>query len=59
MLTFVIRVPFSPKGGGGGGHGPPCPHPGDAHDWVYMLCRSCLLGGCSAGALQALPMVLL
>ena len=58
MLTFIIRAPFSPKGGGGGGGGPwpPCPHSGDAHDW---LCRPCLLGGCSAGALQALPMVLM
>ena len=55
MLTFIIRAPFSPKGGGGGPW-PPCPHSGDAHDW---LCRPCLLGGCSAGALQALPMVLM
>ena len=57
MLTFIIKVPFSPKGGGGGMS--PLPHPGDAHDWVYILCRPCLLGGCSAGALQALPMVLM
>ena len=57
MLTFVIRVPYSPKGGGGGGGPwPPCPHSGDAYDW---LCRPCLLGVCSAGALQALPMVIL
>ena len=54
MLTFVIRVPYSPKGGGG--PWPPCPHSGDAYDW---LCRPCLLGVCSAGALQALPMVIL
>ena len=53
----AIRVvPFSPKGGGEGGAWPPCPHSGDAHDW---LCRACLLGGCSADALQALPMVLM
>ena len=43
-LTFIARVPFSPEKGGGGGHGPPCPHPGDTHDWVYMLCRPCLRG---------------
>ena len=49
----------SQKGKGGGGLWPPCPHPGDTHDWVYMLCRLCLLGVCSAGALQALPMVLM
>ena len=38
----------STREGGGGGPWPPCPHPGDAHNWVYMLCRPCLLGGCSA-----------
>ena len=46
----------SQGGGGGGGPWPPCPHSGDAYDW---LCRPCLLGVCSAGALQALPMVIL
>ena len=55
MLTFITRVPFSPKrggggGGGGGGKGTWPPPPG---------CRPCLLGVCSAGALQALPMVLM
>ena len=55
MLTFIIRVPFSPKGGGGGGgggHGPPAPTLGTpmtgSAGLAYLV-----------GALQALPMVLM
>ena len=46
MLTFIIRVPISPKGGGGGG-GPWPPLTGSA-GLAYLV-----------GALQALPMVLM
>ena len=45
---FAVRFGAVQPGRGGGGPWPPCPHPGDAHNWVYMLCRPCLLGGCSA-----------
>ena len=41
-------------GGGGRGHDPPPPPPPPPPG-----CRPCLLGVCSAGALQALPMVLM
>ena len=45
MLTFVIRVPYSPKGGGGGGgggHGPPAPTLGTpmtgSAGLAYLVC---------------------
>ena len=37
MLTFITRVPLSPKGGGGGGRGHGPPHP-LAAGLAYLVC---------------------